>query len=312
MSKITPKDHSFPERHPQDSYELAIRGTNDGMWDWDITNEKVYYSPRWKEMLGYTENEIGDTPNEWLDRVHSSDIEQFNDALEACLKGQVKRFENEFRIRHKDGRYKWALARGMAVFDKGGKATRFVGTLTDITARKDVEQRLVHNASHDTLTGVPNRALFIDRVGQALSHRGKFAVLFIDIDHFKSVNDTLGHKVGDELLSILAKRVERSCRTGDTVARFGGDEFTVLLDNIESQEEVENFADRLIRDVGEVVTINGQKIFHSLSVGIALSFGGSYETAEEIINDADRAMYKAKEKGKGCYAVWGVSQTDKV
>lgn len=288
----------------QERYALAARGANDGLWDWDILNEKVYYSHRWKSMLGYADDEITDSLDEWFGRVHPSDIDQLQVDIGAHLQGNSEHFESEFRIRHKDGSYRWVLSRGLGVRDEQGNATRFVGSQTDMTVRKKAEQRLVHDAFHDNLTGLPNRALFLDRVNQALLRQDHFAVLFMDMDRFKYVNDTMGHKVGDELLIVLARRLERCCRAGDTIARFGGDEFTILLNNVESQREVEHFADRLIREAGEPITINDQEMFPTLSIGIAMSREGSHERAEEIIRDSDIAMYKAKENGKGCYAMF--------
>ncbi len=288
----------------QERYALAARGANDGLWDWDIFNEKVYYSHRWKSMLGYEDDEITDSLDEWFDRVHPSDIDQLQVDIGAHLQGNSEHFESEFRIRHKDGSYRWVLSRGLGVRDDHGNATRFVGSQTDMTVRKKAEQRLVHDAFHDNLTGLPNRALFLDRVNQALLRQDHFAVLFMDMDRFKYVNDTMGHKVGDELLIVLARRLERCCRAGDTIARFGGDEFTILLNNVEGQREVEHFADRLIKKAGEPITINDQEIFPTLSIGIAMSREGTHERAEEIIRDSDIAMYKAKENGKGCYAMF--------
>ena len=288
----------------EERYALAARGANDGLWDWDIVNEKVYYSHRWKSMLGYEDDEISDSLDEWFGRVHPSDIDQLQVDIGAHLQGNSEHFESEFRIRHKDGSYRWVLSRGLGIRDENGNASRFVGSQTDMTVRKKAEQRLVHDAFHDNLTGLPNRALFLDRVNQALVRHDHFAVLFMDMDRFKYVNDTMGHKAGDELLIVLARRIERCCRAGDTIARFGGDEFTILLNNVESLREVEHFADRLICEVGEPITIGDQEIFPTLSIGIATSKEGMHDRPEEIIRDADIAMYKAKENGKGCYEVF--------
>jgi len=291
-------------KHSEERYALAARGANDGLWDWDLTGEKVFYSYRWKAMLGYEENDISSKPDEWFKRVHPSDIDQLQVDIGAHLQGATDHFENEYRIRHRDGSYKWVLSRGLAVRDDEGNATRFVGSQTDIHERKNAEQRLLHDAFHDNLTGLPNRSLFIDRVNQGFARKERIAVLFMDLDRFKYVNDTMGHKAGDELLIVLARRLERCCRAGDTTARFGGDEFTILLTNVQDDQEVQNFANRLLQEVGELVTINGHEIFPTLSIGIAISSDGHYTRAEELIRDADIAMYKAKENGKGCFALF--------
>lgn len=291
-------------KHSEERYALAARGANDGLWDWDLTGEKVFYSYRWKAMLGYEEKDISSKPDEWFKRVHPSDIDQLQVDIGAHLQGVTDHFENEYRIRHRDGSYKWVLSRGLAVRDDEGRATRFVGSQTDIHERKNAEQRLLHDAFHDNLTGLPNRSLFIDRVNQGFARKERIAVLFMDLDRFKYVNDTMGHKAGDELLIVLARRLERCCRAGDTTARFGGDEFTILLTNVQDDQEVQNFANRLLQEVGELVTINGHEIFPTLSIGIAISSDGHYTRAEELIRDADIAMYKAKENGKGCFALF--------
>src|SRR6185295_4989552 len=216
-------------------HALAMQGANDGLWDWDVRRDRLYFSPRWKQMLGYSEPELGDARGEWLGRVHPDDRAALTQALEAHLSGASQHFEHEHRIQHRDGSYRWVLARGMAVRDVHGRATRVVGSQTDVTDRKQAEQRLQHDALHDALTGLPNRVLFLDRLDQAIRRAQRAhptaaaAVLFLDLDRFKLVNDSLGHQVGDQLLIAVARRLESAVRPPDTVARLGGDEFTVLL-----------------------------------------------------------------------------------
>ena len=208
-----------------------MQGANDGLWDWDVRENRLYFSPRWKPMLGYAEAEIGDAPGEWLGRVHPDDRAALTQALDAHLTGASHHFEYEHRIQHRDGSYRWMLARGIAVRDAQGRATRVVGSQTDVTDRKQAEQRLQHDALHDALTGLPNRVLFLDRLDQAIRapsapSPAAAAVLFLDLDRFKLVNDSLGHHVGDRLLIAVARGSSRPCAPGDTVARLGGDEFT--------------------------------------------------------------------------------------
>lgn len=293
----------------EERYALAAQGANDGLWDWDILNNKVFYSPRWKEMLGFQDKDISDKPDEWFTRIHPEDIDQVRVDIDAHLKGITDHFQTEFRLRNQKGRYIWVISRGLAVRDEGEKPTRFVGSLTDITERKKAEQRLVHDAFHDVLTGLPNRALFMDRLNQVIVKRIPYSVLFLDMDRFKNVNDSMGHKAGDELLTILSKRLEKCTRVGDTIARFGGDEFTILLTDVKDLEEVYAFANRLIEAASTAITIQGQEIFPNLSIGVAMS-NSQYTRAEEVIRDADVAMYRAKENGKGRVEIFDETMRD--
>ncbi|MEB3703163.1 PAS and EAL domain-containing protein [Candidatus Bealeia paramacronuclearis] len=282
----------------EERYALAAQGANDGLWDWDLVADKVFYSSRWKAMLGFKEDEISEKPEEWLKRIHPEDQETVKIDIESHLTGISEHFECEYRLRNQKGRYIWVVSRGLAVKNAEGKATRFVGSLTDTTERKKAEQRLVHDAFHDVLTGLPNRALFMDRLTQVLVKRIPHAVLFLDMDRFKNVNDSMGHKAGDELLIALSKRLEKCTRVGDTIARFGGDEFTILLTDIQGLEEVYSFANRLLEAASTAIIIQDQEIFPTLSIGVAMS-DAHYNRAEEVVRDADIAMYRAKENGKG-------------
>ena len=152
----------------EERHALALQGANDGLWDWDVRADRLYFSPRWKAMIGYPEAEIGDAPGEWLGRVHPDDRAGLTQALEGHLSGATQHFESEHRIQHRDGSYRWMLARGIAVRDQSGRATRVVGSQTDVTDRRQAEQRLQHDALHDALTGLPNRVLFLDRLAQAI------------------------------------------------------------------------------------------------------------------------------------------------
>jgi len=258
-------------------HALAMQGANDGLWDWDVRKDRLYFSPRWKQMLGYSEPELGDAPGEWLGRVHLDDRAALTQALEAHLSGASQHFEHEHRIQHRDGSYRWVLARGMAVRDAHGRATRVVGSQTDVTDRKQAEQRLQHDALHDALTGLPNRVLFLDRLDQAIRRAQRAhpstaaAVLFLDLDRFKLVNDSLGHAVGDQLLIAVARRLESAVRPPDTVARLGGDEFTVLLDGVTDVHEASLVAERVHQTLRTPFDIDERELFIDASIGIALA-----------------------------------------
>jgi len=295
-------------RDSQERYALAVRGANDGLWDWNLKTEEVYYSPRWKSMLGYQENEIGNKPDEWFSRIHAEDLERVKAQVFLHFGGRTQHFESEHRVIHKDGGYRWMLSRGIAVRDTDGKASRMAGSQTDITKRKQAEEQLLHDACHDMLTGLPNRALLIDRLGLSIDRakrleNHRFAVLFLDLDRFKVVNDSLGHTAGDELLVTLARRLETFLRAGDTFARLGGDEFVMLLEDIKDINDAVRVAERTHKALELPFNLSGQEVFTSTSIGIALSDTG-YDRPEDTLRDADTAMYRAKSQGRARHEVF--------
>jgi diguanylate cyclase (GGDEF)-like protein/PAS domain S-box-containing protein len=296
---ITERKHSEEAlRRSEERYALAVRGANDGIWDWDLAADRVHYSGRWKAILGFDESEVGDSPGEWLDRVHPDDQDRVRGKLADHRDGKIPLFEDEHRIRRKDGSHRWVLSRGFAVRDASGHAYRMAGALTDVTDRR----------AYDPLTGLANRALFVERVGYAAARarrrsEHRFALLFIDLDGFKAVNDTLGHPAGDQVLISVARRLEACVRPGDVVARLGGDEFAVLLERIDEPGGATDVAARILEELRPSFTVSGREMSVSASVGIAVSVTGR-EPPEDLLQDADTAMYRAKAAGKGRYEVF--------
>jgi diguanylate cyclase (GGDEF)-like protein/PAS domain S-box-containing protein len=295
-------------RSSEERYALAVRGANDGLWDWDLSTNRIYFAPRWKSMLGYAEGQIGDSPDEWFGRVHRLDVERVKAEVDAHLAGRSTHLETECRILHDDGTYRWFLTRGLAVRDNQGRAVRIAGSQSDITQRKVVEDRLQHNAFHDSLTGLPNRALLLDRLGQAVARTKRrpdchFGVLFLDLDGFKFVNDSLGHQMGDQLLIAIARRLERCLRDGDTVARLGGDEFIILMEDVTETRDVLGLADRVLECLQTPFSLDGHELVVTASIGIALG-ETKVDSAEEVVRNADIAMYRAKSRGKSSYVVF--------
>ncbi len=295
-------------RDSEERYALAVRGANDGLWDWDLEADVVFFSPRWKSMLGFGVEEVGDSPREWIDRIHPDDRPPFRRHLNAHLAGASEQLEFEHRMRNAAGEYLWVLARGVAVRDENGKPYRMAGSQTDITARKRAEHQLQHDALHDGLTGLANRVLFIDRLSCALADLQRraaphFSVLFFDLDRFKNVNDSLGHAIGDKLLLGIARRLEHFLRPGDTVARLGGDEFAILIHRVEDASGAIHVADRVQEILSMNFSIDGHDVMVTASIGIAHSSTG-YTNPEEILRDADIAMYRAKAGGKARYEIF--------
>ncbi len=296
-------------------YELAVRGANDGLWDWNLETNEAYFSYRWKSMLSYEEPEITDDVEEWFSRIHPEDLEPFKAAIATHLQGLASLFESEHRMRHKDGGYRWMLCRGTAVRDDDGRPSRLAGSQTDNTEQRAAKEQLLYTAFHDALTGLPNRALLMDRLMQAIQ-RGKrrgsgsyqFAVLFLDLDRFKVINDSLGHRIGDQLLVGIGQRLSTCMRAMDTVARLGGDEFVVLLDDIKDTSDAVEVAERLLKLLAAPFNLGDHEVYTTVSIGISLSAVVSdqlaYDQPEELLRDADIAMYRAKRLGKARYELF--------
>ena len=295
-------------KQSEERYALAARGANDGLWDWDLKEGSMYFSPRWKAMLGYSNDEIAADPQEWLRRIHPDDIDRVRLELSAHQQGTTPHFENEHRIIRGDGAYCWVIARGLALRDATGEVYRMAGSQTDISMRKRAEEQLMHDAFHDTLTGLPNRSLFLDRLTHCLKLGRRrpdygFAVLFVDLDRFKTVNDSLGHLAGDRLLREVASRINSALRAGDTLARFAGDEFVVLFEDVTEVTAITRIVERIQQNLIQPLELRGQVVMPTASMGIALSTAG-YERAEDILRDADTAMYRAKSSGRARYEIF--------
>jgi diguanylate cyclase (GGDEF)-like protein/PAS domain S-box-containing protein len=287
-------------RESEARYALAVRGANDGLWDWNIVSNEAYWSPRWKAMLGYGESEIGTSPDEWLTRVHHADAERVKRTLTAHLANESEYYESEHRLLHRNGSYRWVLCRGAAVRDVNGAVTRLAGSVTDITDAKLA----------DALTGLPNRLLFVDLLDRAIKRSQRrqdytFALLRLGLDRFKAVNDTLGRQTADRLLVAVAGRLQSSlhagdavaqCQPGFTLARLGGDEFTVLLEDIADATDASRVAERLRSALLQPFDVEGQQVFMSAAVGITLSATG-YSCPEDALQDAAIALQRAKGDG---------------
>ena len=295
-------------RESERRYALAAEGANDGMWDWDLRANQVYFSTRWKKLLGCADEEVNGAPEEWFSRVHPDDLVSLKSSIEILRAGLAENIENEHRVSMKDGTWRWMLCRAAAARDSHGVCIRMAGSLTDITRRKESEEELRRGAFFDSLTGLSNRAVFLDRLQRRISRSKRrqevgYAVLFLDLDRFKRINDSFGHHAGDRLLVEVGRRLEACVRGCDTVARLGGDEFAVLLDEVRHEHHAFHVAERVLGALAAPMTIEGSEITACASIGIALG-PAKYEDPGQVLRDADTALHQAKKAGKGRHSVF--------
>lgn len=291
-----------------EQFMLAVKGNHDGIWDWNISTDELFLSVRWKEMLGYKNYELENRLGVFENLLHPDDKKRVLDYLDSYLKGRFNHYNIEFRLKHKDGSYRWILARGEALTDSDGIPYRMAGSHTDITEKKEMEKKLEELASIDDLTGVWNRRYFFE-IGKNEFLRSKrykayFTIMMIDIDHFKKINDTYGHAAGDEVLKKITSVLKRNLRDVDILARLGGEEFAVLLPNTETQGAL-IVAERLRKAVeSSSVMFENRELRATISIGTADE--KSAASLDELLKNADSALYTAKNQGRNTIRIFGV------
>ena len=287
----------------QGRYALAAAGANDGLWDWNLERKTVYYSPRWYGLLGQTVKQE-DTLDQWLSRIHPDDRERVESHLHSHLEGHSRYFETEHRVLHQDGHYKLMLMRGKAIRNDFDQPIRMAGSLTDMSQR----------GLFDTLTSLPNRHLLLDRLGHALRRNSRenrrSALMMIDIHKFSLINDSLGHYIGDQVITELSHRLQHSVRSGDTVAHLGGDSFAVLLETVASESDVMMILERMRGQIALPFDMQGHHITVSAHIGIVGDIG-IYTHADEALRNAEIAMYDARTTTQG-YAFFDTSMLSNI
>jgi diguanylate cyclase (GGDEF)-like protein/PAS domain S-box-containing protein len=284
----------------EERLSLALEGSGLALFDWDIANDRLYHSAKASAMLNEPAIETVTSAAEMRAFLHPDDLNAMFARMREAVTGATPTYQAEFRIRQRGGSWLWLRAIGRVVQrNAAGKALRLAGTYADINERKLSEQRLRHLAEFDTLTDLPNRAQFHDRLQQAMGRATReqaMALLFLDIDHFKSINDTLGHEAGDQLLKAFAGRMRETVRLADTVARLGGDEFTIILEGLRDLGDARSLANKLVNTFQQPIVLAGQPLRITISIGVAMC--RTCETADALLGRADAALYEAKRLGR--------------
>ncbi|SDH32610.1 methyl-accepting chemotaxis sensory transducer with Pas/Pac sensor [Pseudomonas benzenivorans] len=285
-------------------FARALRGANDGLWDWHVDHDQLYLSERWASMLELQRESLGNGSAGWFARVHPDDLDGLRRAIEAHLQGATPSLHHEYRIRREDGGYLWVLVRGVAEQVAPGQR-RMAGSQTDISQRRAAQEQLQHAARHDPLTGLANRTRLDELLRQAAQRYRRpgareAALLFIDLDRFKLINDSLGHWVGDQVLVEVARRLGHCLRPGDHLVRFGGDEFVALLDDLACVDDAERVAQRMLDSLHQPLQVQAQVLLVSASIGIAAL--SEENTGLDSLQAADLALYRAKAAGKAQFA----------
>lgn len=288
----------------QAQLRIATRIAGVGFWEWDVKSSEAILSDEWRSQLGYTDDELKEQITAWQDRIHPDDRDRVLNYLRDFLAAPTPDYAVEFRARHKDGSYRWNSVRGIPVFDRRGELEKIVGTHMDITEQKAAQEDTRLRAQHDPLTGLPNRGLFYEFSEHLLASARRastsLAVLFFDLDHFKMINDTYGHKVGDGVLKEVAMRLSQLMRAEDVIGRVGGDEFVAILPKIASNEHAAVVAAKALESLRQPYRVEGLELRMSPSIGISM-YPKDGDTMDMLIQRADAAMYRVKHGERNNY-----------
>jgi diguanylate cyclase (GGDEF)-like protein/PAS domain S-box-containing protein len=289
-------------REAKARHALLMRAANDGLWEWDLNTDVIHYSSRWKQLFGIVDEDIGNSREVWLSRVHQDDLPGLRADLSAHIDGRTVIHQFEHRIRQRDGGYRWVLSRGLVRRDRWGRASALAGSLTDINRRKRAEALAAPHALHDELTGLPSRRVLVERLEHAIEQTRRdpefrFSVLFLNLDRFKVLNDSIGLDSADLILAQLAQRLRHCVEEGTLVCRYGGDEFAILIEGHHQFSEADKLAATIHDNLRQPFDLDEQTIFTTASIGITNS-ARNYERPAEVIRDAGVATSRAKRRGK--------------
>jgi diguanylate cyclase (GGDEF)-like protein/PAS domain S-box-containing protein len=298
-------EHSLLTKSLRDaraSHDLLLRAANDGLWEWNLDTDRTNYSSRWRQLFGMLDGETDDSRDVWFSRVHHDDLPGLRADIRAHIDGRAVVHQFEHRIRQRDGGFRWVLSRGLVRRDRWGRAIELAGSLTDINRRKRAEALAAPHALHDELTGLPSRRVLIERLEAAIeqgkrSPEFRFSVLFLNLDRFKVLNDSIGLDSADRILAQLAERLRRCVPEGTLVCRYGGDEFAILIEGHLPFEDADVLAQQIHDTLRQPFELDEQTIFTTASIGITNS-ARNYERAAEVIRDAGVATSRAKRRGK--------------
>ena len=286
----------------KERFELVTRATSDAIWDWTLETDELWWNEGFEKLFGYSGEIVGTDVNSWKRRLHPEDYDRVVADLHRHIESGKNNWSDEYRFKRHDGSYAYVIDRGYVVHDSQGKPLRMLGSMMDVSDRKLLEEQLTHQALHDPLTKIANRVLFRDRVEHALSKQRRdnstLAVLFLDLDNFKAVNDSIGHGAGDKLLIAVAQRAAGLPRNSDTAARLGGDEFAVLVDAVHSSDEAVMIAERIKTVFREPFIIDSKEVFMGTSIGIAQSGPGRSHFGRAAEKRRPRDVPR-KERGQG-------------
>ncbi len=303
MTDITARKNADAQLQEAEArWKLALESTGDGLWDWHVQEGVEYYSNRYKEMYGYDAESRWQQADGYANLVHPDDRDRMVKDQLAHFNRETSTYANEHRVRCADGNWKWVLSRGMVLSrDEHDRPLRMIGTHSDISKRKENEALIWRQARYDPLTGLPNRRLLRERLELDMARCAqaglRLTVLFVDLDHFKEVNDALGHDSGDALLVAAARRIQQCLGQDDTVARMGGDEFTVLLFNPANDAQVQDAAENILGVLSQAFTLGDNQVHVSASIG-ATTFPKDGAEVENLLKNADQALYAAKGEGR--------------
>ncbi len=288
-----------------DNWKFVLEGPGDGVWDWDLRSNELIRSARWKEMFGYSDINLGTSPDDINKLIHPEDLNHALKDIDDFIAGKMAVLISEFRLLCFDGSWRWVLSRGMLFSENpDDKPIRMIGTHTDISARKLSEEKYFHLAHYDQVTGLPNRVLFLDRLDMDIKRSkraGKsITLMYLDLDKFKEVNDTLGYKIGNLLLKEVGDRLTNCIRVTDTVARMGSDEFTIVLNYLDAQFTAERTAEAILVKLVEPFQLGNETVFITCSIGIT-TYPEDGTDIEALLSNADQAMYAAKLLGRNRY-----------